>query len=72
MPLMSGLEATTLIRKANFCRPIIVAVTANAMNGDREKCIDSGMDDYLAKPFKIVNVKSMLDKYFCDVGEHLL
>ena len=70
---MSGLEATTEIRKSDILvqRPVIVAVTANAMNGDREKCIESGMDDYLPKPFKLVDIKGILDKYFCDIALHL-
>jgi CheY-like chemotaxis protein len=56
MPEMDGLEATTQIRlleaKHNRHRVPIVALTANAMNGDRERCIGAGMDDYLSKPMK--------------------
>ena len=54
MPVMDGFEATRRIRQvetANDKHMPIVAVTANAMPGDRERCIDAGMDDYLAKPF---------------------
>ena len=54
MPEMDGLEATRRIR-ADFPsqkQPRIVAMTANAMKGDRERCIDAGMDDYMSKPVK--------------------
>jgi len=56
MPIMDGWEATKAIRNHerdnDMPQTTIVALTANAMQGDREKCIDAGMDDYLAKPFK--------------------
>ena len=71
MPEIDGLEATRLIRKRqmngdqkNYSRRIIIiAMTAHAMQGDRDKCIASGMDDYLAKPVRPKDVHDMVEKW---------
>lgn len=66
MPEMDGFSATRLIRQdqkgKNYKTPII-ALTANAMKGDRERCIESGMDDYISKPLHPEEVFSAIEKY---------
>ncbi len=65
MPVMDGFEATKAIRtgKGNNAGTAIVAMTANAMQGDKERCIAAGMNDYLSKPIKAAEVKAVMDKY---------
>lgn len=63
MPEMDGLEATRRIRAMNGRRPIIIAMTANAMQGDREECLQAGMDDYISKPIKLELAVNILEKW---------
>ncbi len=72
MPVMDGFEATQAIRHLEAERKIvnninakipIIAMTANAMKGDRERCIEAGMDDYLSKPVKPGNLSEMIGKW---------
>jgi PAS domain S-box-containing protein len=64
MPVMDGFEATRTIRKEKGGQEIvIVALTANVMMGDRERCIAAGMTDYLGKPFRSDELESMLVKW---------
>ena len=67
MPIIDGFEATKRIRKgdAGVINPnvTIVAMTANAMSGDKERCLSAGMNDYISKPVQPKLLKEMLEKY---------
>jgi len=63
MPEMDGFEASRLIRSALGDGPVIIALTANSLPGDRERCIQVGMNDYLAKPFRRADLACLLDRY---------
>jgi PAS domain S-box-containing protein len=66
MPEMDGIEATKRIRAevSKEYQPIIIAMTANTLLGDRETCIEAGMNDYLSKPINIDEVKRVLQKWY--------
>jgi CheY-like chemotaxis protein len=63
MPVMDGMEATQKIRLLPSSQPVIIAMTANAMQGDREKCLEAGMDDYISKPVKLEDLVTLLEKW---------
>ncbi|MFM7705171.1 MAG: ATP-binding protein, partial [Rubrivivax sp.] len=67
MPIMSGLEATRLMREMELSRGSprtpIIAVTANAILGDREECLAAGMDDWLAKPFRAAQLREKVEAW---------
>ncbi len=63
MPRLDGVETTKEIRKRWPSGPKVVALTAYALKGDREKCLDAGMDDYIAKPVEIQALAEILNKY---------
>ncbi|WP_158219918.1 PAS domain S-box protein [Ideonella sp. A 288] len=64
MPEMDGLESTRRIvaEMPPLDRPRIVAMTANALTGDRERCLEAGMDDYIAKPILPVDVQALIER----------
>ena len=70
MPEVDGFEATALIRKmeGRSAHTPIVAMTANAMQGDRERCLAAGMDDYIAKPVRPKELQAVLDTWLGTAG----
>jgi CheY-like chemotaxis protein len=73
MPEIDGYEATRTIRDVNSTvrnhRIPIVAMTANAMKGDREKCLESGMDDYITKPINARELADTIERNISDGGK---
>jgi CheY-like chemotaxis protein len=64
MPEMDGYEALKVIRGDNAIKgSIIIAVTAQAMVGDREKCLEAGADDYISKPIDVDTLLAKIEKY---------
>ena len=66
MPVMDGIEATAIIReleKKLMSNTPIIALTADAMKGDKERFIDAGMNDYLTKPMQLPELARMLLKW---------
>jgi signal transduction histidine kinase/CheY-like chemotaxis protein len=78
MPVMDGYQATAAIREreqamaaataAAIAHTPIVALTANAMQGDRERCLEAGADDYLSKPFSPMDLDKLLEKWLPNTG----
>jgi CheY-like chemotaxis protein/nitrogen-specific signal transduction histidine kinase len=69
MPQMDGLEATKMIRVCLNKQPVIIAMTANVMHGDRVACMQAGMDDYISKPVQLVELLNMLEKWALVITE---
>ncbi len=63
MPTMDGFEASRQIRRLPQPQPVIIAVTANALVGERERCLSAGMDDYLSKPFQAEQLVAVVRKW---------
>ena len=63
MPEMDGLQATKHIRENLEYQPVIIALTANTMDGDQEECLNGGMNDYVSKPVKLEDITGKLEKW---------
>jgi CheY-like chemotaxis protein len=65
MPTMDGFEATRKIRRCQGerGRVPIIAVTANSMEGDKDRCLQAGMDDYIAKPIQVERLREILERW---------
>jgi len=73
MPVMDGYKATMNIRKKNSTvlnsQIPVIAMTANAMKGDREKCLSAGMDDYISKPIRAKTLADVIEKWLTFIDE---
>ncbi|WP_145142701.1 ATP-binding protein [Pseudomonas duriflava] len=70
LPILDGYQATRLIRERSGPGIPIIALTANALQGDRESCLAAGMNDYLAKPFKRADLQLMLQRWIHPPAPH--
>lgn len=73
MPVMDGLEAAQKIRSAKKRAPdspVIIAMTANVMEGIQARCLAAGMDDYISKPLKLSSMQQLLSRYFGEKGHY--
>jgi CheY-like chemotaxis protein len=73
MPVMDGFETTRSIRNSHkaYANVPIVAVTANALSGDKERCLQCGMNDYLSKPFQLADIRSKLQVWLAQPNNNL-
>ncbi|WP_219117662.1 response regulator [Janthinobacterium sp. UMAB-56] len=74
MPEMGGFEATAQIRQREaqgMPRSVIIAMTASAFAGDRERCIAAGMDDYLSKPFRTAAFQSLIEQHVLQIRKEI-
>ena len=63
MPEVSGLEAAAAMRSAGHARLPIIAMTASAMRGDRQLCLEAGMDDFISKPVVIDDLHGVVSRW---------
>ncbi|MBD2665456.1 integral membrane sensor hybrid histidine kinase [Richelia sinica FACHB-800] len=63
MPEMDGITTTKIIRQSNIHQPWIIALTANALEADRQNCLDAGMNDFITKPIALPEISRVISKY---------
>ena len=68
MPELDGIETTRIIRSTPGHQPAIIAMTANALESDKEFCLSNGMDDYISKPIQIETMVSLISKWAKQIG----
>jgi len=68
MPVLDGLESTKIVRNSSIQQPQIIAVTAAAMHGDKEICLQSGMNDYVSKPLESAELQAALERFLISRG----
>jgi CheY-like chemotaxis protein len=68
MPVMDGLECTRRIRQTNLKQPYIIAMTANALEEDKEMCFKAGMDDFISKPINWVQLEGLIIKFYQQIN----
>jgi two-component system sensor histidine kinase/response regulator len=69
MPELDGLQATQQIKMLAAEQPVIIAMTANAMQADRDACLRAGLDDYISKPIKLDGLVKLLEKWWIEIDQ---
>ena len=70
MPEMDGYQTTQYIKENFIVQPVIIAMTANAMDGDKDKCLNAGMEDYISKPINFDELSAKIEQWAKHVYRH--